>query len=119
MEQCDLYDLWVKRGDTLEQDITFCEVIDNVRHPISLAGAAAKSEIRPNPGSPKLLASFDCDIYPEEGRVTIQLAAEDTLRMARGGYAWDLYLENAPEALSKYPIGGKFIVYDHVTEPSL
>lgn len=118
MEQTmEYYDLSVKRGESLEQDIGFYEVIDGVRTPISLAGVAPKAEIRPKPGSQKLLASFDCDMVAEEGKVMLNLSGEDTLKLNAGVYAWDLYMENASEDISKYPIGGMFTVYDHVTEP--
>ena len=117
-DQMEFYDLSVKRGESLEQDITFYEKIEGVRTPIDLTGVVAKSEIRPKPGSQKLLASFDCEVIPAEGKVLLQLPKEATLNLQNGWYAWDLYLENSTEALSKYPIGGQFKVYDHVTEPA-
>lgn len=114
MEQ---YDLSVIRGESLELDVKFCEMIEDVRTPIDLTGVIAKAEIRPKPGSQKLLSSFDCEVIPAEGKVLIQLTSENTLDLQKGSYAWDLLMENADEALSKYPIGGQFRVIDHVTEP--
>lgn len=113
----ETYDLSVKRGESLEQDMQFCEMIEGVRTPIDLTGVTPKAEIRPKPGSQKLLASFDCEVIPAEGKVLIQLTPENTLAMEKGLYAWDLYMENIDEALAKYPIGGQFLVHDHVTEP--
>lgn len=113
----ETYDLSVIRGESFEMDITFCELIENVRVPIDLTGVTAKAEIRPMPGSKKLLASFDIEIIPVEGNVLLQLTREDTLNLQKGWYAWDLLMENANEALSKYILGGKFRVKNHVTEP--
>lgn len=113
------FDFYIKRGESLEQDATFYEVVGETRTVIPLTNVTAKAEIRPNPGSGKLLASFDCEVLAEEGTVLMQLSPETTAGMKKGVYAWDLLMENQPDALTKYPIDGLFVVYDHVTELDL
>jgi hypothetical protein len=105
------HDFKIKRGETFSKDITFKadeEVYD-------LSGYTAKAQIRPSVESETLLQDITCEVYPEEGKVTLQLTPQQTYTIPAGSYYYDLCLTK--DEVNTYFLEGRFIISKFVTEP--
>lgn len=104
-------DFKVKRGETFSKDIYF-KVNDET---YDLTGYSAKSQIRPSVESNVLIKEIDCTVYPEEGKVNLQLTKEDTYSIPAGSYYYDLCLTINDTNI--YYLEGRFTITKFITEP--
>ena len=58
---------------------------------VDLTGCSAYSQMRTEPGG-TLLATAECSVTPEFGRITATFSSEDTANIAPGNYGFDIWL---------------------------
>lgn len=104
-------DFKIKRGETFSKDIIFKS--DNEIY--KLTGYTAKSQIRPSVESNILVKEIECTVYPEEGRIHLELSNDDTYSISAGSYYYDLCLTK--DDVNTYYLEGRFIVTKFITEP--
>ena len=103
------HDLYCYRGQTYSQGFR----LERNKQPIDLTGVAVKSHIRPAENSGTLIAEFTAVVSGPEGRITLNLTAEQTAALTPGVYEWDL--QATDNATVKYWVRGKFVVEGRVT----
>ena len=101
------------KGQTFSQGIYFKS--QTTGDPIPLDGITAKAQIRPTENSTCLIAEFTATVFPEDGKVSLELDAEDTANLTPGVNLWDLKLTDEAGNVAYY-ICGKFIVEGRITE---
>lgn len=101
------------KGQTFSQGIYFKS--QTTGDPIQLDGITAKAQIRPAENAACLVAEFAATVIPEDGKVSLDLAAEETAALTSGVNLWDLKLTDEAGNVAYY-ICGKFIVEGRITE---
>jgi hypothetical protein len=99
------------KGQTFNQNLYFKhsgEIID-------LTGKTAKAQIRHFKNDPDLAAEFRAVVYPEYGKVALNLSADETAALMPGIYVYDLKMTDENDIV-KYWVEGTFSVRGRVTE---
>ena len=107
----EVYDFYCQKGGTFRRKLRLKK--DGV--PVDLTGWTGKSQVRTEPDGGELLCEIGVTIDTENSAVILTITAETTAGFAVGNYAWDIRLTN-DEDVSRYYLGGKFVVVPSVTE---
>ena len=93
------------------------ELPPNLPGAISISNYTVKGEIRPQPGSPTLTASFTCEINTDTDTVTVSLPATRTAEITPGRYAYDICMDRMinGQMYRRYLLGGIFDILPSVT----
>ena len=82
-----------------------------------LSGRTVRGQVRPDPTSSTLTASFTCSVSTASASLTIELASEITAGITPGEYVYDVALcwRESGKDCRKYLVGGKLTVLPSVT----
>lgn len=105
------YDLTIIQGETYKKDLLF----KSNELPYDLTGYTIKSQIKTFPGNHIVSEEFTCTMEPEDGMVHLELTSEQTNKLNKSMYFYDVLLYK--EGVNSYYIGGKIFMKKHVTEP--
>lgn len=99
------------RGQTYNQNLYF----KRGGVPIDLTGKTAKAQIRRYLNDKDTVSEFKCTVYPEYGKVSMSLTANQSAGINPGIYVYDLKM-TGDDDLVDYWIEGTFSVSGRVTE---
>ncbi|MBP5461581.1 MAG: hypothetical protein J6Y20_05585 [Lachnospiraceae bacterium] len=99
------------KGQTFIQNLYF----KHNGEAIDLTGKTARAQIRHYKNDPDLAAEFRVVIYPEYGKVALNLSADETAALMPGIYCYDMKMTDENDIV-KYWIEGTFHVKGRVTE---
>jgi len=109
------YDLQIYRGSDFVKDVIFkTKNQQGAEIPYDLTGWTAKAQIRPAENSLALLTEIHCDIDNAEGVVHMEIYNNETEKLRKGKYYWDLKMDHDNSVA--YYVGGRVIVEGRVTK---
>jgi hypothetical protein len=106
------YDLTIYQGDTFSLRITLVDKATG--DPVDLTGYDPLSQIRAKSHDRDALATFDAEVDPAAGVITLKLASADSTALPPGRQVWDVQTTD-PDGNVRTWLAGKATVTGQVS----